>query len=48
MTFFLSLFIYFEKDRDSGGGTGREGETESQASSALLAQSMMWGLDPQN
>ena len=40
---FLSVFIYFETDRDnvSGGGTEREGE--SQAGSALSAWSPMWG-----
>ena len=38
---FISLFIYFERDRDSvsGGGAEREGERESQAGSKLSAQS---------
>ena len=48
--YFLSLFIYFERDRDStsGGGTEREGDRESQAGSVLPAQSPTWGSNSQN
>ena len=46
---FLSLFIYFEREteRASRGEAEREGEREFQAGSALSAQSLMWGLNPQ-
>ena len=36
--FFLSLFIYFERDRMSRGRAEREGDRESQAGSMQLAQ----------
>ena len=47
--FFLSLFIYFEKERDSahGGGAEREGDRESQGDSAQSAPSPKWGLNSQ-
>ena len=47
--FFWSLCIYFERDRDSASGGGAErdgGEMESQAGSALSAQSPSVGLEP--
>ena len=51
-TFFLSLFIYFERKRErecAQAGVGqREGETESQAGSEPSAQSPMWGLELTN
>ena len=37
--FFLSLFIYFERESMCGEGTEREGDRESQADSMLPAQS---------
>ena len=43
--FFLSLLIYFEKEKQRGGAK-REGERESQAGSALLAKSLMRGSIP--
>ena len=48
--FFLRLFIYFERDRDSASRVGaeREGDRESQADSALSARSPMRGLNSQN
>ena len=48
--FFLSLFIYFERDRDSvgGGGTETGRERESQAGSAMSAWSQMWGSNSGN
>ena len=49
-SFFLSLFIYFERDKDSmsRGQAEREGDRESQAGTALSAQSPMWGSNPWN
>ena len=46
--FFLSLFIYFERDRHSasGKGVGGEGQRESQAGSTLSAQSPLRGSNP--
>ena len=44
--FFLSLFIYCE--RESHGGAEREGERESQAGSTLSVQSPTWGSSSQN
>ena len=43
VTFFLSLFIYFERECISSGRAESEGERESQAGSALSAQSPMQG-----
>ena len=42
---FLSLFIYFDRDRDSmsEGGTEREGDRESHSGSMLSAQNPTWG-----
>ena len=47
---FLSLLIYFERDRDStsGGRAAREGERGSQAGSALPAQRPIWGSTPRS
>ena len=44
---FILKFIYFEKESLHAGGAEREGEgeRESQAGSALLAWSLMWGLN---
>ena len=36
---FIYLFIYFERRSVSGGGTEREGDTESEAGSRLPAVS---------
>ena len=48
--FFKSLFIYFERDRDSvsrvGANWGRK--RESQVGSMLPAQSWTWGLNSRN
>ena len=43
--FILSLFIYFERERESPsrGGAEREGERESQAGSPQSAQSQTRG-----
>ena len=48
--FFLSLFIYFERDRHraSRGGAEREEDRKSHAGSALSARSPAWGSNPQN
>ena len=48
--FFLSLFLLFLRETDivSGGGAEIEGDRESQAGSALPAQSPLQGLNPQN
>ena len=42
---FLSLFIYFEREREQveEGQGEREGETESQVGSVLSVQSPIWG-----
>ena len=44
---FLSLFRYFEREREregaSGVGAERDGEREPSAGSVLSAQSLMWG-----
>ena len=47
--FLIFKFIYFESDRDSTsqGGAEREGKRESQAGSAMPAQSPTWGTNPQ-
>ena len=47
--FFLSLFIYFERERESASRVGaeREEERESQAGSGMSAQSLMQGLNSQ-
>ena len=42
---FLSLFIHFEREKETAG-VG-EGQKESQAGSAPSAQSLMWGLNSQ-
>ena len=44
--FFLSLFIYFE--REGEGRAEREGDRESQAGFMLAAQSPMWSLSSLN
>ena len=55
--YFLSLFIYFERDREgeregrrresiNGWQAEREGERESQAGSTLSVQSQTWGSTP--
>ena len=48
--FFLSLLIYFERDRDSAceGGAEREGQRESQAGFELPVQSPVQGLNSRN
>ena len=48
--FFLSLVIYFERDRDSvsGGGTEREGVRASPVISALSVCSPTWGSNARN
>ena len=43
-TFFLSLFIYFERDRDSVSRGGAEKEGKRENLSSLRATS--YGLDP--
>ena len=45
---FLSLFIYFERERvhEQGRGREREGQRESQVGSSLSAHSPMRGLNP--
>ena len=45
---FLSLFIYFERKRESTQAEEgeREGQTESQAGSMPSTQSPMWGSNP--
>ena len=45
LKFFVSLFIYFERQRDRACKCGKdtEGERESQAGSMLSGQSPMWG-----
>ena len=47
LPFFLSLFIYFERDRDSasGGGAERGRERKSQAGFMPPAQNPMGGLE---
>ena len=45
---FLSLFIWRETETARVGQGQRKGERESQAGSVLLAQSSMWGSNPQN
>ena len=51
LTVFFLMFIYFERERASLcmwlGGAEREGERESQAGSALSAQSLMRGPNSQ-
>ena len=45
--FFLSLFLYFERERESVSVRGEvQGERESQAGSMLPTQSPRWGLNP--
>ena len=46
--FYFLKFIYFERDRASGGGADREGHREPQAGSTLSAWSPMWGSNSQN
>ena len=41
--FFLSLFIYFEREKASRGGAERERERESQVGSTGTEQSLMRG-----
>ena len=45
--FFLSLFIYFERDRESAGRrqAEREWDREAKAGSVLTAVSLMWFLN---
>ena len=45
--FFVSLFIYFEEERECEGGSDRYVERESQASYALSVQSPTWGSNSQ-
>ena len=55
MLFFLSLFIYFKKERErgrererpSGEGAEREGDRGSEAGSVLTAESPLQGLNSQ-
>ena len=49
--FFFKVYSFiFERDREreklcAGGGAEREGERQSEAGSALTAQSLTWGLN---
>ena len=45
LIFFFFFFLERERVHMSGGGAEREGERESQAGSALLALSPIWGLN---
>ena len=51
--FFLKVYLFILRERDkqrqrdqTGGGTEREGERESQAVFVLLEWSLMWGSIP--
>ena len=41
------MFIYFDRDSASKGGTEREGDRGSEAGSGLTAESLMWGSNSQ-
>ena len=47
-SFVKILFIYFKRDKVSGGGAQRERERESQTVSMPPVQSPMQGSNPQN
>ena len=40
------LIFIFDREHMSGEGIYREGDIESEAGSALSAQSLAWGLNP--
>ena len=46
--YFFDVYLFILRERESRGGTEREGDKESQSGSALPMQSPMWGSNSQS